>query len=186
MTPPTVLDIWGDAWAVREARGTPLGWDVLLGRPAADRSRGGPAVILTPALGAYLEAQRHTPREALVALPIGATALKRLRRLLGHHWRHDRAAWWLERLPDLADLTGAEFAARHGVSEGAASEWRALLLGPRLRPAGWWREPDTAEIIMTWATAPAADALDLAAVSVRRLRALLTAEAGQRASDHDA
>lgn len=171
---PLTHDIWGDPWAVREGRQTALGWDVLLGRPYPTRGRGGPSAIVTRHLADYLETVRHDPQRAELALPLGRTAIKRLRRLLGHHWQADRMAWWLDRLPDLADLTGAAFAARYGVSEGAASEWRGALLGPRLRPAGWWQEPNIAEILTTWQTAAAADALGVAASSVRRLRAALT------------
>lgn len=39
---------------------------------------------------------------ALFALPLGNTAIKRLRALLGHHWRIDRAAWWHRRATYLA------------------------------------------------------------------------------------
>lgn len=171
--PPTATDIWGDAWTIREARATGMGWDVLLGRPHPVVGPAGPAVVVTQPLAAYLETVRHDPQQAAQGLPIGATAIKRLRRLLGHHWRADRALYWLERLPDLTDLTGAEFAARHGDSEGAISQWRTALLGPRLRPAGWWREPKAADALTTWPVAAAANAYGLTAPSVRRLRSAL-------------
>lgn len=175
-----VEDIWGDLWDVREERQTPHGWPLCLGWPAkAARGKGGgggPRAIVTEPLTTYLASVRHDPACAVAELPLGRTALKRLRAVLGHHWRDDRALFWIERIADLADLTGPAFAARHGVTPSAASLWRVDLLGRRVRPPGWWREPDTAEVIETWATAAAADALEIAAQSVRRLRAVLRAE----------
>ncbi|WBV42708.1 hypothetical protein [Pseudoroseomonas cervicalis] len=152
-----------------------MGWDLLLGRPQTELGPAGKAVIVTPELADYLNSVRHDPQRAAIALPVGATTIKRLRSLLGHHWRDDRAVYWLDRLPDLASLTGAEFAARHGVSEGAASQWRTALLGPRQRAPGWWREPAAAEALTTWPVAAAANAYGIAASSVRRLRAELVA-----------
>lgn len=181
---PTATDIWGDTWAVEEARPTTHGWAVLLGRPACRRMRHGLTVIMADSLANYLERHRHEPAVLAASLPIGATAIKRLRRLLGHHWRDDRSAWWEERAADLADLTVAEFAARYGVSAGAASTWRIRLFGRRLRPAGWWREPEVAAVLRDQPTAAASARLGLSPGAVRRLRAELAA--GLREPTHDA
>lgn len=121
-------DIEGRLWDVREERPTPHGWPVLLGWPrgvSRGRGGGGVRVILTPELADYLVAHRHAP--GAMDLPIGRNAIKRLRTILGHHWREDRPEWWAERREDLARLTLEEFCARHGVSQGAASQWRARL-----------------------------------------------------------
>lgn len=166
--PPRVRDAWGDAWTVREARATAHGFDLLLGRPVAS-PRGQACVIMTKPLQAYLEAQRDTP--AAIALPLGNTAIKRLRALLGHHWRIDRAAWWHRRAADLADLTIEAFAARHGVSAGAVVNARHALFGPALRPAGWWRAPDVAALILAdKPRAEIAESLGISVGAVGRLR----------------
>lgn len=163
-----VRDTWGDLWAVREARATQHGFDLLLGRPLAI-PRGQACVIMTEPLRDYLEAQRDTPGS--IALPLGNTAIKRLRRLLGHHWQIDRAAWWHRRSADLADLTIEAFAARHSVSAGAIVNARHALLGPTLRPAGWWRAPDVAALILAdRPRAEIAESLGISVGAVGRLR----------------
>nr|WP_314075195.1 hypothetical protein [uncultured Roseococcus sp.] len=126
------LDIWGSAWIVHESRSTAWGWPVLLGRPVNEQGgpRRGPAAIMSAELAAYLSSVRHDPSRASIALPLGRGAIKRLRAQLGYHWQDDRATWWGERLTDLTKLTLLEFAQRHGVSEAAASKWRAKLLVP--------------------------------------------------------
>ncbi|ACL57919.1 hypothetical protein [Methylobacterium nodulans] len=118
------------------------------------------------ALEARLEPRRGTAAlmVAVLGLPIGASTIKRIRRLLGHHYIADHAAWWEARAEDLADLTIEAFAARHGCSVGGASQARAALFGPSLRPAGWWRAPDVAAVIL--ADRPRADIADDLGISV--------------------
>lgn len=90
-----VADAHGKMWDVREKRPTPHGFDVMLGWPVEQprgQGGGGPRVIITPDLAAYLEAVRLRP--AAVDLPIGRTALKRLRAALGHNWLVDNCRWW--------------------------------------------------------------------------------------------
>lgn len=161
-----VTDAWGDAHDVREARPTLHGFDVLLGWPVGiPRGRGGsggPKVIVTAVLAGHMEAHRLAP--GAMGLPIGATAIKRLRRLLGHHGQIDRAAWWEERADDLGILTIEAFAARHSVSAGAVVNARHALFGPTLRPAGWWRAPDVT--MMLTASRPRADIADQLGISV--------------------
>jgi len=88
-------DIWGDTWDVAERRPAPAyGLEVVLGWPAgmprgAGRA-GGKRVVITPELGALLTAHRTSPGD--LVLPIGMTALKRLRRLMGHNRYLDSAA----------------------------------------------------------------------------------------------
>jgi len=171
-----IVDAFGDEWDVREYRPTAHGFDLALGWPS-DRPRGagqagGPRVILTENLVLYLTSMRHTP--ARIRLPIGRTAIKRLRRILGHDWQIDRAAWWEERTDDLSDMTIEEFAARHGVSVGAVVNARHAVLGRVLRPAGWWRAPDVAALLLS--DRPRADIaadLDISIGSLGRLRWML-------------
>jgi transposase len=179
-------DIWDDRWDVREYRTTDHGFAVVLGWPAAQpRGRdgsGGPKVIITAQLASHMEAHRRIP--LALHLPIGATAIKRVRRLLGHHRQIDAAAWWDERVTDLSDLTIGAFANRHMVSVGAASTARSALLGPKLRPAGWWRAPDIAAIILSnRPRAEKADLLGLSAGAVGRLRWVLKSDARRSKDD---
>jgi len=169
-------DVFGDRWDVREYRDTRYGFPVALGWPHGQpRGAGGigaPRVILTRPLARFLEEHRQKPGK-LRDLPFSRTTLKRLRKLLGHHWYRDRAQWWEERIEDLSTLTLEEFARKHGVSPGAAEDARLKLCGRKLRPAYWWREPDVSQIILTAPTAVAAERLDISPGSVRRLRWLL-------------
>lgn len=172
----SAIDIWGSKWDVREDRKTAYGWPVRIGWPAGEprgkAGAGGPRIIVTDELAAHLESVRAAPGGH--GLPIGMTALKRLRRLLGHHRQIDRAEWWADRADDLADLTIEAFAARHQVRTGAVLNARHALFGPVLRPAGWWRAPDVASIILAeMPVAIAADRLGISASSVRRLRGQL-------------
>ncbi len=118
------VDVHGREWDVREERPTEHGWPVRLGWPAdAPRGQGcgGPRAIATPELAAYLESLRLDPDA--IRLPICRTAIKRLRRGLGHDWRADNAAWWRERCLD-ATSTIEDFRAAHGKSTGAVSKHR--------------------------------------------------------------
>jgi len=75
-------DVFGQLWEVRERRPAPHGWLVEIGWPLGHaRGRGGRGVtiILTQPLAEYLTATR--PRA--IRLPIGGTAVKRLRARLG-------------------------------------------------------------------------------------------------------
>jgi hypothetical protein len=171
-----IIDAFGDEWDVREHRPTPHGFDLALGWPT-DQLRGpggagGPRAILTEDLVIYLAQHRDSPRD--IRLPVGRTTLKRLRRILGHHWQIDRAAWWEARTDDLSDLTIEQFCARHEVSAGAVVNARHALFGPALRPAGWWRDPEIAERILSdRPRAVIADELGVSIGSIGRLRWLL-------------
>lgn len=132
-------------------------------------------MLLTEDLVIYLAAHRDRPKD--IRLPIGRTTLKRLRRILGHHWRIDRAAWWEKRSDDLSDMTIAQFCERHSVSAGAVVDARHALFGPALRPAGWWRAPDVAEILASnRPRSEIAETLGISVGSVGRLRWQLTKE----------
>lgn len=170
------VDVWGDAWSVRERRSTEHGFDVLLGwpvgQPRGKGAAGGPRVIVTAELAAHMGRIRATPSGH--GLPLGNTAITRIRRLLGHHRYIDRAAWWERRAADLIDLTIEQFAERHAVSIGAVVNARHALMGPSLRPAGWWRAPDVSAVLLSDApTSDTAEVLGISAGSVRRLRWML-------------
>lgn len=122
------LDVSGILWQVHEARPTKHGFDVLIGWPDGEpRGRGGRGVatIITPALARYLTATRLRD----VDLPLGRTAVKRLRADLGLKWSY--ADWWAERQDDLRTLTLEAFCALHGCSIGAASMHRTKITIPR-------------------------------------------------------
>lgn len=164
-----ITDAYGDGWDVREYRPTLHGFSVAFGWPAdvprGTGKAGGPRAILTTELVAYLEKMRREP--AKIRLPIGRTTLRRLRRILGHHWRIDRAVWWEDRVADLSDLTIEQFCAKHDVSAGAVVNARHALYGPTLRPANWWQAPDAAKIITS--SRPRADIADELGISVGSL-----------------
>jgi len=173
-----IVDVWGDTWDVREERDTPHGWPVCLGWPTGmprGRGSGGPRVVITTPLAEHFERHRMAPGG--LSLPIGSTAIKRIRRLLGHHRAIDAAAWWEDRAADLAELTIEQFARRHGRSVGAIVNARHALFGPRLRPAEWWRSPDVISMLLAnRPSAAVADDLGISAGSVRRLRMLIRGE----------
>lgn len=176
-------DVWGDRWDVREYRHTDHGFAVALGWPASmPRGRGGsggPKVIVSDPLLTYLH--RHRRHPTTMTLPIGATAIKRLRRLLGLSSQVAAAEWWQTRIVDLADMTVSDFAAKHGVSTGAASLARSAFLGPRIRPAGWWQAPDVALIINSdLPRAQVADELDISIGAVGRMRWMLRTARARR------
>lgn len=119
-----IVDVWGGGWDVSERRETAHGWPVLLGWPDhVERGQGGQgaAVIVTAALAEYVTATR--PKD--MALPLGSTVIKRVRRELGVRWDWD--AWWAERAGDLRTMTLEAFASAHGCSIGAASQRRRAL-----------------------------------------------------------
>jgi hypothetical protein len=175
-----VTDAFGDGWDVRERRQTLHGWDVCLGwphgQPKGGHGSGGPQVIPTAELVAHLETHRRS-NFAAMQLPIGAGAIKRLRRMLGHDRYLDARAWWEERIDDLSDLTLDQFAAKHGRKVGAIESARLSLLGKRLRDAGWWREDAAREALTSdYPTSFVATVLGISVGSVRRLRSSLKAE----------
>jgi DNA-binding CsgD family transcriptional regulator len=168
-----VEDIDGVLYDVRERRPTEYGWDICLGWPQGvvrgKGGAGGPRVILTRELVAYLECQKATTKR--VDLPIGVTAIKRLRRLLGFNWCLDRAQWWEDRADDLVSLTVSRFAEKHDVSIGAVADARRAMFGNTLRPAGWWLENEILLMLVGSLPRPlVAERLDLSLGSVGRLR----------------
>lgn len=117
-------DYAGVEWDVRERRPTAHGFDLLIGWPSGEpRGRGGRGVATIPTaeLAQYLQATRLRD----VDLPIGLTAIKRLRAEIGVTWSWDD--WWAARAQDLRAMTLQEFCDRHGCSTGAASQRRAIL-----------------------------------------------------------
>lgn len=165
-----VLDAWGDAWRIAGSRETRHGFELFLGRPAEASGPMGAAVIITAELAAHFEAHRRSPQS--LDLPIGKGVVTRIRAVLGHHRYQDAEMWWHERIADLERLTLADFSARHRVSASAVSLARSALLGPRQRPANWWRTPEMQALLMSkQPTAWIALQTGLSAVTVRKYRA---------------
>ena len=106
-----VEDLFGALWRVTHAEATEHGFELLRGVRVG--TKGSPAVIQTSALAEHLVRHRLAPR--LLALPLGESAIGRLRRRLDQDWTRENRAWWEERRGDLERLSPAEFAARHGV-----------------------------------------------------------------------
>lgn len=114
----------GKPWDVREKRATSHGFDIMIGWPQGEpRGKGGRgvAVILTAELANYISNTRLRD----IDLPIGMTAVKRLRRSIGVTWSSDD--WWHSKADDLMSMTLEAFCSRHGCSIGAASQRRAAL-----------------------------------------------------------
>jgi hypothetical protein len=70
----------------------------------------------------YLDDFRFDP--GLINLPIGATVIKRLRRMLGYHRYRDRTLWWTARREDLLTMVLSKFCEKHNCCIGAASQMR--------------------------------------------------------------
>lgn len=114
-------DVFGDDWLVRERRDSGHGWLIEIGWPVASDGPQGVQIICTNPLADYL---RNT-RLKNVDLPIGKTAVKRLRKNLELYWSWDE--WWAKRKGDLRSMTLEAFCAKHGCSVGAASQRRSSL-----------------------------------------------------------
>jgi hypothetical protein len=118
------VDVYGRSWDIRERRPTRYGFDVLIGWPeGTPRGKGGRGVAAVPtqALIEYLGKTRLRD----VDLPIGRTAVKRLRAEADIRWDWD--AWWAARADDLRSMTLEQFCEKHSCSIGAASQRRATL-----------------------------------------------------------
>ncbi len=177
-----VSDASGGLWEVWDSRVTAHDFAIYLGRAIPITGPGGATVILTTDLVGYLERHRRSPD--LIDLPISATTVKRLRRVLGHNWYEDGERWWLQRMRDLETLTSADFAVKHGVKVEAVTYARLNLLGPRQRPAGWWRDPATADLILSaQSRIYVAQMLDICASAVGRYRTMLRKERGEPMED---
>lgn len=119
------VDVYGRSWDIRERRPTRHGFDVLIGWPEGEpRGKGGRGVAVVPTQ-ALIEYLRKT-RLRDVDLPIGRTAVKRLRAEADIRW--DWYAWWAARADDLRSMTLEQFCEKHSCSIGAASQRRASLI----------------------------------------------------------
>lgn len=164
-----IFDAFGDLWVVADSRASNHGFEIYFGRPKEATGPMGAATIITAELAGHFEKHRRTPKN--LELPISKNTVTRIRSVLGHHRYQDAEIWWLDRINDLAQLTIADFAARHRVSAGAISEARTALIGPHQRPANWWRTPEmTALLHSKMPTAWIAQQMGLSAVAVRKYR----------------
>lgn len=93
------VDVLGQTWHVTESRPTEHGWSILSGYPEINgglaKGIKGPArVILTRELCSYLEEFRM--KRGKVRLPLGSTAICKLRCKLGMNYWNDCKEWWKE------------------------------------------------------------------------------------------
>ena len=93
------VDVLGQTWNVTESRPTEHGWNLLAGYPVVNGApvkgvKGPPRTILTQELCAYLEEFRM--KRGKVRLPLGSTAICKLRRKLGMNYWNDCKEWWKE------------------------------------------------------------------------------------------
>jgi hypothetical protein len=179
----SVQDLDGAPWDVREIRPTAHGFDLYIGWPAGQRGpgHGGPRAIPTRELYEYWDARRLERDGSIYDLPLGHSAIKRLRALLGLNLYRESEQWWLDRLDDLLALTGAEFARRHGVHQTSVSVAHAAIFGKRLRAPGWWRNPPARGLLAgNLPRAYVADRLGISIGSVGRLRWILRREVAEK------
>lgn len=147
-----VRDVGDVLWDVQETRATRHGFSLHFGRPADENIacyHGHPRLIVTKALEDYWYAIRATGHGALFDLPASKQALQCARRQLGLRYHDDAKAFWTERIEDLESLPPLELAAKYEVKSGRARFWRRRLVGPRTRPAGWWRTPEICAILLS-------------------------------------
>ena len=171
----SVIDFEGRSWDVREFRRTKYGFDLAIGWPDGRRGKGygGPALIPTIELIEYWNSAA-VRRGAIYDLPMGRTAIKRLRLVLGMNFYEDVEGWWLDRKKDLDSLRGSHFAKKHGAHESEISQAHTRLIGPRLRARGWWREKTNAEVLLSsLPIREIAQKLKVSDGSARRLRWML-------------
>jgi len=170
-----VVDAWGDEWTVSESRDTVHGWVLHLGRPASERRRQGTTTILTRDLVDYLESVRY--RRGAIDLPLGGTAIRRIRKLLGHNIYDDRASWWEEHADELASVPYTEFARRHSITPTRVGQVGRSMFGARVREPGWWRlEPARSLLISDLPRQRIAEELGISVGAVGRLRWVLRRE----------
>jgi hypothetical protein len=174
-------DVFGQAWDVREERPTAHGFPLRFGWPCLDdgepqrgKGYGGPRLIPTRALYRYWWRLGMRRDGSIYDLPVGKTAIKRLRRMLGLNMYDLHRHWWMERIAELHDLSCTAFATKYELDLSTVSEARKEFFGTRIRPARWWELPEyTAMLTANLATGKIADELKIAPSSVRRLRSML-------------
>jgi hypothetical protein len=148
----TVKDVDGILWDVRRVRPTKHGFDLCFGTPhytyRADQ-RNSSQLIMTKELRSFWRAKRNKGRRVLFDLPASTCTLRRVRRVLNRNQRDDVRQFWTERIEDLASLPTRDFAAKHGVEADVAFDWRIRLVRRRMRAAGWWRTPETLNLLLS-------------------------------------
>ncbi len=150
-----VRDAVGSLWHVRDIRDTRHGFDLLFGSPDSHLENYPtrlPSLIATRPLIDYWEAHRTSRRGEIYDLPAGRTTIKRVRRRLGFNVLDDTRDFYEERIDDLKKLTPRQFAARHKVDRFVARDARRRILGNIARPDGWWRTPETLDILRSHIT----------------------------------
>jgi len=107
-----------------------------------------------------------------MTLPIGPSSISKLRAQLGFHIEKDIRHWWELRKKDLATLSEADFAAKHGKTQYAARYTRQILFGKRIKARYWWKAAAAQALLFSGETdAKIAAKLGIAESSVRRVRA---------------
>lgn len=170
---------------MRERRPTAHGFDIELGwqdddLPQPGNVPGGPRVILSAPLAAYLHATMHHPKNR--TLPICTKVSRELARRAGVPDFHVlRMQWWAERQHDLCTLSSAEFRAMHGMSKSQVDGVRKKTQGRRKQKPGWYRDPDIARTILDSTQKEAATMLGVSTQAISMARVRLRREARQNA-----
>lgn len=169
-------DLYGEPWDIRESRETTHGFCLLLGWPEGCRGKGygAPRIVPTKDLHGYWETRQLARDGSIYDLPASRTALKRIRQLMGLNYYVAQEQWWLERIEDLATLSGADFRRKHGSNIVTISQVHKSLFGRRQREPGWYLHPD-AHLLLTGPLPHivVAEKLNISVGASRRLRSIL-------------
>ena len=171
-----IRDCNGFQWDVREIRPSSHDFSLYFGWPHGQRGKGygGPRLIPTRELRAYWRYHSLDRNGAIFDLPAAPTTLKRVRRIFGFDSYGAHHKWWLERIDDLCNLSGAHFARKYDVHESDVSVVAKSFFGPKIRPTRWYLEPETF-LLLTGSSPHAFVAMELGITlgASRRLRSNL-------------
>jgi hypothetical protein len=174
-----VTDFYGEPWDIRQIRPTRHGFDLLYGSRVSERDLTGGLLRLIPTreLRDFWHTNRAKTNAVTYDLPAGRTTLKRARQRFGFNHLDDMTEFWTERIVDLDRLSPREFAAKHGVTYQLTVARRRTILGKRLRPIGWWRNPKHVGILLSALTlSQAGKKLGISTSQTHRLRRRINAE----------
>jgi hypothetical protein len=145
-----IIDIENTLWDVREIRPTKHGFDMHYGTRASRAYNGRiPRLIATIDLMEFWSANGTRHDGFLFDLPASHHSLTSMRARLGFNFFEATAAFWEDRIADLASLSSQEFATRHGVTPCSAASRRYRIFGTTLRPRGWWRKRNVLTLLLS-------------------------------------